>query len=111
MKRALFICLISLCLMSSSRAGHYYYSYSEWERLPLPSRASYLAGIYDVLVTLDRGDGWANRISDCIALEARMDQIQMANNLVAFARNHPEFQTDAASLVFWQYLTKICQPH
>ena|ERR1700722_15033877 len=87
-----------------------FFTYSEWAALPPTARAVYVAGLFDALtgfVSRDEDSAMTKHYSNCLK-QAKMDNMQLANNMLSYGSSHPEFQAKPATGAFINYLIAMC---
>jgi hypothetical protein len=104
-----------LMLLSSSALSQgttVFFSYSEWERMSDNQRSLYIAGAMDALLM------YANNIDgpkltvhfySCLT-KANLNNLQLANNVQAYTRQHPELQAGTVQIPLVHYLRALCGP-
>ena len=77
-----------------------FYTYSRWEALPTAQRAAYIAGAFDSLVGYGETDADQKtnvHYNNCIR-RAQINNGQLAENVLAYARARPEHQISVQGL-------------
>jgi hypothetical protein len=103
------VVLIALLVSSAAQAG--YMTYQKWSDMPEVYRVAYIAGVFDTTVTSWADDkkisAFKAYYSECITA-AGMTDIQLAANVLAFAKGKPEFHTGTVPVVLAAYLVAAC---
>jgi hypothetical protein len=106
--KALLVTALMLVNIQPSHAA--YYTYSEWAGLPPNFRAVYVAGMYDALTsfaTTDADIKSAVHYQNCIS-RAKMQNTQLAENMLAYAGSRPNLQSGGVTGAFINYLIELC---
>ena len=104
-KAALLACVVALV---TSQARAEYQTYFEWQRSNGWSRAAYVAGAFDAYIDFSR-DGIADHLNHCL-YRNKISDVQLAENVNAFAVSHPDKQTLPVPALVVQYLVQLCGP-
>ncbi|THD70957.1 MAG: hypothetical protein E7813_06695 [Bradyrhizobium sp.] len=87
-----------------------YYGYSEWAALPEVSRAIFMSGAFDSLVSFATdadGAAAAKHYAKCVH-GAHMTNGQLATNILNYARDKPALHTQLATAAMLDYLIAAC---
>lgn len=104
-----------LMLLSSSalsQAENVFFSYPEWERMSDNQRSIYIAGAMDALMMYaDNVDGskLTAHFYSCLT-RASLNNLQLANNVRAYTKQHPELQAGTVQIPLVHYLRALCGP-
>jgi hypothetical protein len=103
--------IIWLCLMMPGAAyGQLQYmNYGRYVEASAVERSHYIAGLFDALVMIDRGDNATSSIhfSRCIA-QSGMKSNQLADGVLRFAQMRPDLHAKPVILALSQYLISVC---
>jgi hypothetical protein len=74
-------------------------------------RAAHIAGVADTFLNLYAGEGatYQKHFRECL-VKARMNPIQLADNVAAFAETRPEVQRGVVVGALDGYLRQLCGP-
>jgi len=103
-----------LLLWSSSALSgtNVFFSYSEWERMSDNQRSIYIAGAMDALMmyasNID-GPKLTAHFYSCLT-KASLNNLQLANNVRAYTKQHPELQPGTVQIPLVHYLRALCGP-
>ena len=89
-----------------------FFTYAEFEQMPAQHRALYIAGVFDAYVGTYMFDPAATQTQQhrmkCIG-KTKMNNTQLADNVIAFARSRPDLQTGQDVLgALYSYLAVAC---
>lgn len=107
------VLVLGLILLGSASARATFYSYSEWEALPVDAQATYAAGAFDAYVLTAMGvgapgaSGTATRFYACLK-SSRLTQAQFSANIRSFASTRPQFHGGAFPAAMIAYLQALC---
>jgi hypothetical protein len=103
------LALILTSIMFFREASAAYFTYAEWAALPAPSRALYIAGLFDGLTTIATDD-WKTitRHYDTCMDKAKLTNDQLAENVLAYARSRPQFHATPVAGAMINYLIEVC---
>lgn len=99
-------------LVATTPANAGFFTYSEWSALSPNGRATYIAGVYDTLSTIaydDSSGAYVLYVRACFS-RSRMNNGQMADNLVEFVKTRPKFQAGDVVTAFVNYVIDACGP-
>ena len=107
--KALLLAAVALTAMHTSARADFF-TYSEWQRLAPASRAAYIAGAFDAyenfaITYISAAQHFAN----CLMVQ-KINNSQIADNIIAFAQVRPELQGRPVPAVMIQYLVQLCGP-
>ncbi|KRR21394.1 hypothetical protein CQ14_07020 [Bradyrhizobium lablabi] len=89
------VAAMAAMMLAATSAQGAYFTYAQFEQLSVNARATYIAGAYDAYTGLHDADEASTRLQQhrqsCIS-NARMTNVQLAENVAAFARAHPQVQ-------------------
>jgi hypothetical protein len=107
--------VVTLLLLSTpalSQGTRVFYTYSEWERMSDNQRSLYIAGAIDALLmyasNIDRPN-LAVHLYNCLT-KTNLNNLQLANNVQAYTRQHPAVQGDTVQMPLILYLRALCGP-
>jgi hypothetical protein len=104
------IVAVLIALLVSSAAQSRYLTFQTWSAASETFRVAYIAGAYDSLVIFAEGEQ-EERISAhyerCIGA-AKMQNGQLAANVLNFAKDKPELHTGSVQGALLQYLIAAC---
>jgi hypothetical protein len=103
-----------LMLLSSSalsQGANVFFSYSEWERMSDNQRSIYIAGAMDALMMYAGNDGpkLTAHFYSCLT-KASLNNLQLANNVRTYTKQHPELQVGTVQIPLVHYLRALCGP-
>lgn len=93
-------------------AGASFFSFQEWAAMRPQQRAMYIAGAYDTVTGLASNDADVRRVRHqvtCMA-NSRMNNNQLAANVLEFAKTKPKLQTGPVVGALLEYLFAACGP-
>jgi len=106
---------VTLLLLSTpalSQGTRVFYTYSEWERMSDNQRSIYLAGAIDGLMMYAsniEGPKLTDHLFSCL-MKANLNNLQLANNVQVYTRQHPEVQGGTVQMPLIHYLRALCGP-
>ena len=104
---------VTLLLFSTpalSQGTNVFYTYSEWERMSDNQRSIYIAGAIDALMMYAsniEGPKLIAHLYSCLT-KANLNNLQLANNVQAYTRQHPEVQGGTVQMPLIHYLRALC---
>jgi hypothetical protein len=107
--------VFTLLLLSSSaisQEASVFFSYSEWERMSDNQRSIYIAGAMDALMAYASnvdGPKLTAHFYSCLT-KASLNNLQLANNVRAYTKQHVELQTGTVQIPLVHYLRALCGP-
>lgn len=104
------IAAVLLLLMPAPAALANFFSYAQWTALSAAPRAAYIAGSFDAVVNVAANDADAvtsRHYSRCIE-SAKMNSMQLAENIMQFASTRPALQTGNVQNAMVGYLVEAC---
>jgi hypothetical protein len=105
------IWIIWLCLMMSGAAHGQvqFMNYGRFVDASAVERSYYIAGLFDALVTIDRGDNAkaAIHFSRCI-MQSGMKSDHVADGVLRFAQTRPALQSQPLIFALSDYLISVC---
>jgi hypothetical protein len=104
------IATVLLLLMPLSAMAAGYVTYAQWAAMSPNLRAVYIAGSIDTLVTLaanDEGAKYGRHYELCLQ-NAKMNNVQLAENILKFASTRPTLQTSSVQKAMIEYLIDAC---
>jgi len=103
------VALILTSMVFFSEASAAYLTYAEWDSLPAPSRALYIAGLFDGLTTIATND-WEpiTRHYDRCIEKAKLTNDQLAENVLAYGQSRPQFHAKPVAGAMINYLVEVC---
>ena len=103
--------IIWLCLMMPGAAygQAQYMNYGRYVDASAMQRSDYISGLFDALVTIDRGDNARSAIhfSRCIA-RSGIKSDHLADGVLRFAQMRPDLHAKPLILALLQYLISVC---
>ena len=101
--------LLLTSMMFFREASAAYLTYAEWATLPAPSRALYIAGLFDGLTTIATDD-WEpiTRHYDRCIEKAKLTNDQLAESLLAYGQSRPQFHAKPVAGAMINYLVEVC---
>ena len=106
------VMLLLLSTPALSQGTRVFYTYSEWERMSDNQRSLYIAGAIDALLMYAsniEGPKLTDHLYNCLT-KANLNNLQLANNVQAYTRQHPEAQGDTVQIPLIHYLRALCGP-
>jgi hypothetical protein len=106
------IILLLLLTPALSQGANGFYTYSEWEKMSDNQRSIYIAGAIDALMMYAsniEGPKLAAHLYNSLT-KANLNNLQLANNVQAYTRQHPEEQRDTVQIPLIHYLRALCGP-
>jgi hypothetical protein len=107
--------VFAVLLLSSSALSqepNVFFSYSEWERMSDSQRSIYIAGAMDALMmyagNVD-GPKLTAHFYSCLT-KASLNNLQLANNVRAYTKQHAELQSGTVQIPLVHYLRALCGP-
>jgi hypothetical protein len=98
-------------LLASSAAHSNYVTYQTWITMPEPVREAYIAGAYDSLENVGEDTEQMRRTrmhyASCLAT-AKMTSLQLAANVLDFAKDKPELHNALVQRALVNYLIAAC---
>ena len=87
-----------------------FYTYFEWERFDIIRQRTYVAGLFDNMMTfLPDENPKRTLIADCVR-KSRMDDGQMASLVKSYADRNPHEKASSVSLILSLSLFELCGP-
>lgn len=103
--------IFAAVLMAATGPTHaVFYTYSQWDALPANPRAAYMSGFYDALISFAKDEEDAKvgtHYQSCIS-KSKMTNIQLSDNVRAFASTRPSHQTSGVGGALIGYLIELC---
>jgi hypothetical protein len=101
--------LLLTSIMFFCEASAAYLTYAEWAALPAPSRALYIAGLFDGLTTIATND-WEpiSRHYDRCIEKAKLTNDELAENVLAYGRSRPQFHAKPVAGAMINHLVELC---
>jgi hypothetical protein len=102
--------VVLIALLASSAAQSNYVTYQSWSDASEMSRAMYIAGAFDSLVTfIESEQALRNRVhyNNCMET-SQMTILQLATNVLNFAKDKPELHTGSVQGALIEYLNATC---
>jgi hypothetical protein len=103
--------VVLIALLASSAAESNYVTFQTWLTMPEPVRDAYIAGAYDSLENVGEDTEQMRRTrthyANCL-YTAKMTSIQLAANVLNFAKDKPELQTGLVQRALVNYLIAAC---
>src|SRR3954447_9826909 len=101
--------LLLTSIMFFREASAAYLTYAEWAALPAPSRALYIAGVFDGLTTIATDD-WEpiTRHYDRCIEKAKLTNDQLAENVLAYEQSRPQFHAKPVAGAMISHLIEVC---
>jgi hypothetical protein len=102
--------VVLIALLASSAAQSNYVTYQSWSAASEMSRVMYIAGAFDSLVTFIEGEqALRNRVhyNNCMET-SQMTIVQLATNVLNFAKDKPELHTGSVQAALIEYLNATC---
>ena len=102
-----------LLLLSSSalsQGENVFFSYTEWERMSDNQRSIYIAGAMDALMMYANnvdGPKLTAHFYNCLT-KASLNNLQLANNVRQYTKQHPELQAGTVQIPLVHYLRALC---
>jgi len=107
----LIVAFAAAALLSAPLPGNAaFVSYSDWASWPDMNRAIYIAGAFDQLTTIvgpAGGQSYADRYQTCVTRD-RTTNVQLAQNVRAFASARADLQSVPVPVALMQYLAFTC---
>ena len=106
---------VTLLLFSTpalSQGTSVFYTYFEWESMSDNQRSIYIAGAVDALMMYAsnvEGPKLTGHLYNCLT-KANLNNLQLANNVQAYTRQHPEVQGGTVQMPLIHYLKALCGP-
>jgi hypothetical protein len=103
------VTLILASMVFFREASAAYLTYAEWDSLPAPTRALYIAGLFDGLTTIATND-WepiTRHYDKCIE-KAKLTNDQLAENVLAYGHSRPQFHAKPVAGAMINYLVEVC---
>ncbi len=87
-----------------------YFTYFEWQNMPLQQRAAYVTGMYDGLTTFVASpteEKVAAHYRQCV-IRLKITNVQLAENVLKYAEARPEVQKVGVGSALIGYLISLC---
>ena len=103
------LALILTLMLFFREASAAYLTYAEWAALPAPSRALYIAGVFDGLTTIATDD-WEpiTRHYDRCIEKAKLTNDQLAENVLTYGQSRPQFYAKPVAGAMINHLVEVC---
>ena len=104
--------LMLLSTSALSQGANVFFSYSEWERMSDNQRSIYIAGAMDALMMYASnvdGSKLTAHFYSCLT-KASLNNLQLANNVRTYTKQHPELQAGTVQIPLVHYLRALCGP-
>lgn len=110
MRLAAFAVVVFATLPSMASAS--FFTFQEWAAMGPQQRAMYISGAYDTLTGIASNDADVRRVRHQVAClaKSKMNNSQLATNVLEFAKDKPKLQTGPVVGVLLEYLFAACGP-
>jgi hypothetical protein len=99
--------LALLIALLSSPASAQFYSYNDFDKQPPTLKYYYVTGEIDMFLAIQASGAKNFDVGECIR-DAKISIKEIAENMQAYARTHPELQNGSVATPLLGYLAELC---